>query len=76
MNYTVVITGAVWLGSLLYYFIDAHKWFTGPKNTVDAADLSEHQKGAIREESLNIRNTSGDHSDGSAGGSTDRKEGL
>jgi hypothetical protein len=26
MNYTVVINSAVWLGSLLYYFIDARKW--------------------------------------------------
>jgi len=26
MNYTVVINGAVWLGALAYYFIDARKW--------------------------------------------------
>ena len=26
MNYTVVINGAVWLGALGYYFIDARKW--------------------------------------------------
>lgn len=35
MNYTVVINMAVWGGALLYYFIDARKWFTGPKITVD-----------------------------------------
>lgn len=27
MNYTVVINSAVWGGALLYYFIDARKWF-------------------------------------------------
>ncbi|TVY88173.1 GABA-specific permease, partial [Lachnellula willkommii] len=35
MNYTVVINMAVWGGALAYYFIDARKWFTGPKITVD-----------------------------------------
>ncbi|KAH6662047.1 gaba permease [Halenospora varia] len=35
MNYTVVINMAVWGGALGYYFIDARKWFTGPKITVD-----------------------------------------
>ncbi|TVY17244.1 GABA-specific permease [Lachnellula arida] len=35
MNYTVVINMAVWGGALAYYFIDARKWFTGPKTTVD-----------------------------------------
>lgn len=29
MNYTVVINSAVWGGALLYYYIDARKWFTG-----------------------------------------------
>lgn len=29
MNYTIVINGAVWGGALAYYYIDAHKWFTG-----------------------------------------------
>lgn len=26
MNYSVVICGAVWIGALAYYFIDARKW--------------------------------------------------
>ena len=64
MNYTVVITGAVWLGSLTYYFVDAHKWFTGPKITIDAGELSEEQKVAIREENLDVRNTTGGHGHG------------
>lgn len=34
MNYTVVVNSAVWGGSLLYYFIDARKWFTGPKANI------------------------------------------
>lgn len=26
---------AVWGGCTIYYFVDARKWFTGPKTTVD-----------------------------------------
>jgi len=44
MNYTVVINSAVWLGALAYYYIDARKWFTGPKITVDMDDMTEEQK--------------------------------
>ncbi|KAF2119924.1 gaba permease [Lophiotrema nucula] len=50
MNYTVVINSAVWGGSLLYYFIDARKWFTGPKVTLDAEELTDEQQQAIRED--------------------------
>ena len=52
MNYTVVINMAVWLGALSYYFIDARKWFTGPKITISADELTEEQQEAIREEGL------------------------
>jgi len=52
MNYTVVINSAVWGGSLLYYLIDARKWFTGPKITIDTDDLTEEQAEAIRDEGL------------------------
>lgn len=34
MNYTVIINTLVWGGCSLYYFVDARKWFTGPKSTV------------------------------------------
>ncbi|KAL8958526.1 MAG: hypothetical protein Q9193_004433 [Seirophora villosa] len=34
MNYTVVISAAVWIGALTYYYVDAWKWFTGPKITI------------------------------------------
>lgn len=34
MNYTVVVNMAVWGGASIYYFVDARKWFTGPKTTV------------------------------------------
>jgi len=54
MNYTVVINMAVWLGSLAYYFIDARKWFTGPKITLDASELTEEQEQAIREDGLEV----------------------
>jgi len=55
MNYTVVINGAVWGGALAYYFIDARKWFTGPKITIDAGDLTEAQQQAIAEDGLDIK---------------------
>lgn len=35
MNYTVVVNAAVWGGCTVYYFVDARKWFTGPKSTVE-----------------------------------------
>ncbi|KAF3922505.1 hypothetical protein AA313_de0210094 [Arthrobotrys entomopaga] len=44
MNYTVVICVAVWGGALAYYFINARKWFTGPKITIDARQLTEKQE--------------------------------
>ena len=54
MNYNVVISFGVWLGALAYYYIDARKWFTGPKITIDEADLTEEQEIAIREEGLQV----------------------
>ncbi|SLM38259.1 gaba permease [Lasallia pustulata] len=54
MNYTVVINMAVWIGALAYYYIDARKWFTGPKITVDTDALTEDQAQALREEGLEI----------------------
>lgn len=40
MNYTVVINCAIWILALMYYFIDARKWFEGPKVTLDAIEGS------------------------------------
>jgi hypothetical protein len=54
MNYTVVINMFVWGGSLSYYFIDARKWFKGPKITLNLAELTEAQTEALREEGLEI----------------------
>lgn len=34
-NYTPLINGVVWFGALTYYFVDARKWYTGPKHTVE-----------------------------------------
>ncbi|KAL0259742.1 GABA-specific high-affinity permease [Diplodia seriata] len=64
MNYTVVVNSIVWLGSLAYYFVDARKWFTGPKMTLDADALSETQQEALREEGLEIEGVSGGSSSG------------
>ena len=55
MNYTVVINSATWLGALAYYYIDARKWFTGPKITIDTDDLSEAQQQALRDEGLEVK---------------------
>lgn len=52
MNYTVLINCAVWGGALLYYYIDARKWFTGPVLTLNTADLSEAQQQTLRKEAL------------------------
>ena len=54
MNYTCVINGAVWGGALTYYYIDARKWFTGPKITIDTDGLTKAQAQAIRDEGLEI----------------------
>ncbi len=55
MNYTVVINSATWLGALAYYYIDARKWFTGPKITIDTDDLSEAQQQGLRDEGLEVK---------------------
>lgn len=55
MNYTIVINGAVWFGSMFYYAVNARKWFKGPKITLDLDDLSESQERALAEEGLDIQ---------------------
>lgn len=59
MNYTCVINSAVWLGSMLYYYVDARKWFQGPKITVDLDQLTEEQEEALREEGLEVEGLEG-----------------
>ncbi|KAK6399656.1 GABA-specific high-affinity permease [Oleoguttula sp. CCFEE 5521] len=54
MNYTVVINMGVWGGALAYYYLDARKWFTGPKITLSADELTEEQERALAEEGLVI----------------------
>ncbi|KAI9894301.1 MAG: GABA-specific high-affinity permease [Vezdaea aestivalis] len=43
MNYSIVINFFVLGGSLVYYYIDARKWFVGPKTTLIVDGLSESQ---------------------------------
>ncbi|EXJ83687.1 hypothetical protein A1O1_07311 [Capronia coronata CBS 617.96] len=52
MNYTCVINSAVWGGALLYYFIDAQKWFRGPQITLDLSQLTEEQEAVLRAEGV------------------------
>ena len=59
MNYTVVINSAVWFGAIAYYYIDARKWFTGPKITIDTDDLTEEQKQAITDDGLEVKGLDG-----------------
>lgn len=40
MNYTVLICGAVWLGATIYYWVDAHKWYEGPKMTLNPDEFA------------------------------------
>ena len=81
MNYTVVINSAVWFGALAYYYIDARKWFTGPKITIDTNDLTEAQQKAIAEDGLEVQGLedvahpkiSGDGSGSGSGSGSDAK---
>lgn len=54
MNYTVVINMAIWGGALFYYYIDARKWFRGPKITLDISTLSEEQMAVLVDEGLEV----------------------
>lgn len=82
MNYTVVINSAVWGGALAYYYIDARKWFTGPKITIATDDLTEAQQQAIAEDGLQIeglddvadKKVSGDGSGSGSATGSDAKE--
>jgi hypothetical protein len=58
MNYTVVVNMAVWGGATIYYFVDARKWFTGPRTTLEEVqgvahhDLTEEQREELVKEGL------------------------
>lgn len=52
MNYTIVINGFVWLGCMAYYFIDARKWFEGPKHTIDELDAAAHEQASSGSEEV------------------------
>ncbi|SCU77312.1 LAME_0A00628g1_1 [Lachancea meyersii CBS 8951] len=41
MNYTCVICGGVWFGSLIYYIVYKHKQYHGPKSNLDDAEFEE-----------------------------------
>jgi hypothetical protein len=40
MNYVILVTSPVWVGSLMYYYLDGYKWFTGPKTTIETQPLT------------------------------------
>lgn len=39
---------------MIYYFVDARKWFKGPRITLDLGTLTEREMEALREEGLEI----------------------
>ncbi|KAK4943479.1 GABA-specific high-affinity permease [Elasticomyces elasticus] len=72
MNYTCVINSAIWGGALLYYFIDARKWFKGPQITIDLDELTEGQEAALREEGLKVEERNGKAVVGGGSGSASK----
>ncbi|KAF4550558.1 GABA-specific permease-like protein [Elsinoe fawcettii] len=52
MNYTVVIVAALWGGALTYYYVDARKWFTGPKMTLDAEVVQDDKQPSEADQKL------------------------
>ncbi|OGE56662.1 hypothetical protein PENARI_c003G02688 [Penicillium arizonense] len=67
MNYTIVINGFVWAGCMIYYFIFARHWYTGPQMTVgeNASTLSNNTIGSSLAAGLN---GNGPAADGPAAG--------
>ncbi len=64
MNYTIVINMAVWGGATIYYFVDARKWFTGPKSTLGEMEaatggLTDAQRRQLVQEGLVVEEGSG-----------------
>lgn len=49
MNYTCVITPGVWILSLVYYYVYAHKKYHGPAKTVDVQDSSDTDEAVLVE---------------------------
>ncbi|CEP65078.1 uncharacterized protein LALA0_S23e00122g [Lachancea lanzarotensis] len=41
MNYTCVICGGVWFGSLIYYKVYRHKLYNGPKSNLDDTEFED-----------------------------------
>jgi hypothetical protein len=70
MNYTCVINSAVWGGALLYYAVDARKWFRGPQITIDLDQLTDAQAAALREEGVKVEEEGGKAVLGGRSGST------
>ncbi|KAK6500176.1 GABA-specific high-affinity permease [Arthrobotrys musiformis] len=67
MNYTIVVNCAVWGGALAYYFIDARKWFTGPKMTIDS-EVTEGQSVDAKTDSISGSKKGVEYGEGSTSG--------
>lgn len=53
MNYTVIINGFVWVGCMVYYFVDARKWFEGPKQTFGEEEAIEGIEADVPNDEMN-----------------------
>jgi hypothetical protein len=65
MNYTIVVNMFVWGGATVYFLVDARKWFTGPKTTLEEVEattggLTEEQREAIVSEGLAVESHGSD----------------
>ncbi|KAL2832530.1 hypothetical protein BDW59DRAFT_169382 [Aspergillus cavernicola] len=49
MNYTIVINGFVWISCMVYYWVYARKFFTGPRTTITAESKDQAGERETRE---------------------------
>jgi len=61
MNYTCVLNGTVWIGCLVYYYVDARKWFEGPKQTLTEEEFEGVDLVATHTEAFNLTHPDGHH---------------
>ena len=67
MNWTCLVYGAPMLGALIWWVVDARKWFKGPKVNIEHRMLG-------REEQVDGAEVEKDVGDGSSGSEKERLE--
>lgn len=51
MNWTCIVYGGPMIGVLIWWVIDARKWFKGPKVNVEHRLIHRVERGIVRKES-------------------------